>query len=90
VKIENEKVIAGLSCGQVLDRLSDYLDGELSAEERERLEAHLRGCDGCARFGGELREVVGLLRSQLARSPRLPDGFGDRLRRALASEPRER
>lgn len=85
--IENEKVIAGLSCSQVLDRLSDYLDGDLGADERDRLEQHLRGCDGCARFGGEFSEVVGLLRSQLVRARRLPDGFGDRLRRALASEP---
>ncbi|HSN15340.1 MAG TPA: anti-sigma factor [Anaeromyxobacteraceae bacterium] len=87
MKIENEKVIAGLSCNQVLDRLSDYLDGDLPAPEAARLEEHLRGCDGCARFGGEFRGVVESLRRHLARSQTLPQGFRDRLRKALSSEP---
>jgi anti-sigma factor (TIGR02949 family) len=87
VKIENEKVIAGLSCNQVLDHLSDYLDGDLPAPEAARLEEHLRGCDGCARFGGEFRGVVESLRRHLARSQSLPVGFRERLRKALSDEP---
>ncbi|HEY6006106.1 MAG TPA: anti-sigma factor [Anaeromyxobacter sp.] len=87
MKLEHEKVIAGLSCGQVLDRLSDYLDGDLPAPEATRLEEHLRGCDGCARFGGEFRGVVESLRRHLARSQTLPTGFRERLRKALADEP---
>lgn len=83
MKIENEVTIAGLSCSQVLERLSDYLDGDLPPAERERLEAHLRGCDRCARFGGELRGVVDALRRHLARSQALPGGFRERLRRAM-------
>ncbi|HEY6100432.1 MAG TPA: anti-sigma factor [Anaeromyxobacter sp.] len=86
MKIENEKVIAGLSCGDVLDRLSDYLDGDLPAPECGRIEEHLRGCDGCARFGGELRGVVEGLRTHLARSRTLPAGFRERLRKALAAD----
>ncbi len=83
MKIENEKVIAGLSCSQILDRLSDYLDCDLPMPEIARLEEHLRGCDGCARFGGELRTVVDALRIQLSRSRTLPPGFRERLRRAM-------
>jgi anti-sigma factor RsiW len=83
VKIEHEKIVAGLSCGQVLDRLSDYLDGDLAAPEAARLEEHLRGCDGCARFGGEFRGVVESLRRHLFRSHGLPPGFRARLRKAL-------
>jgi anti-sigma factor RsiW len=84
-KIPGEKVVAGLTCGQVLDRLSDYLDRELGPEERDRVEAHLRGCEGCARFGGELRATVRALKAHLA-AERLPDAFQDRLRRALDRE----
>lgn len=87
MKIENEKVIAGLSCGQVLDRLSDYLDGDLPPPESASLEEHLRGCDGCARFGGELRDVVSSLRQHLTRSRNLPPGFRERLRKAMGDEP---
>jgi anti-sigma factor RsiW len=87
VKIEHEKIVAGLSCGQVLDRLSDYLDGDLAAPEAARLEEHLRGCDGCARFGGEFRGVVESLRRHLFRSQGLPPGFRERLRKALGDEP---
>lgn len=86
MKVENEITIAGLSCSQVLDRLSDYLDGDLIAPEREQLEAHLRGCDRCARFGGEFRAVVGALRSHLSRVGAVPGGFRDRLRRAMETE----
>ncbi len=86
MKPENEKVIAGLSCGQVLDRLSDYLDGELPPAESARLEEHLRGCDGCARFGGELKGVVEALRQHLARAPSLSEGFRERLRKAMGED----
>ncbi len=40
------------------DRLSDYLDGELSAGERAALETHLAGCRGCAAALDELRAVI--------------------------------
>jgi anti-sigma factor (TIGR02949 family) len=88
--IENEKVIAGLSCTGVLERLSDYLDGELPADERARVETHLRGCDGCARFGGEFRATVRMLRAHLAGPAEVPAEVKERLRRALDAEPRRR
>jgi anti-sigma factor RsiW len=87
VKIENEKVVAGLSCGRVLEQLSDYLDGDLGAEPRGRLEEHLRGCDGCARFGGAFRSTVQALRGHLAQASGLSEDFRRRLRRALEDAP---
>lgn len=39
-------------------RLSDYLDGELSAPERAELEAHVAECTTCARTLTELGAVV--------------------------------
>ncbi|HET8538644.1 MAG TPA: anti-sigma factor [Anaeromyxobacter sp.] len=81
-KIPGEKVVAGLSCGEVLDRLSDYLDRELPQDGRDRLEAHLRGCEQCARFGGDFAATVRALKEHLG-AERLPSGFQDRLRRAI-------
>jgi anti-sigma factor RsiW len=85
VKIPGEQVVAGLRCGEVLERLSDYLDRELAPGDRERLEAHLRGCDGCARFGGEFGATVRALKAHLG-ADRLPGAFHARLLEALGRE----
>ena len=59
------RLVAGLLCTDVLARLSDFVDGELSAEEVEQVLAHLRGCDWCERFGGQFVEVLAGLRETL-------------------------
>jgi anti-sigma factor RsiW len=84
--IRDEKTIAGLSCTEVLARLSDYLDDDLAPAVRQQVEGHLRGCDGCARFGGEFRATVRSLRGHLARNDGLPEAVRERLRRALDEE----
>jgi anti-sigma factor RsiW len=43
---------------QWTSKLSDYLDGELPAAERQALEAHLATCAACGRTLDELRRVV--------------------------------
>jgi anti-sigma factor RsiW len=40
------------------NRLSEYIDGELDATEREALEAHLATCGHCYATLGDLRQVV--------------------------------
>jgi tetratricopeptide (TPR) repeat protein len=41
------------------DRLSEYLDGELGADEARELEAHLASCAGCREVLADLRRIVG-------------------------------
>ena len=41
-----------------MDRLSEYLDGELAEPERREMEQHLFGCASCATALEELRNVV--------------------------------
>ncbi len=43
---------------QWTDRLSEYLDDELSAEERRELDVHLQQCGDCSTTLNELRQVV--------------------------------
>ena len=51
------------------DRLSEYLDGELSGAERVALEIHLPGCSACAITLDELRLVVQRAQSATAALP---------------------
>jgi anti-sigma factor RsiW len=51
------------------DRLSEYLDGELSAEERAALEEHLRHCLPCGAALADLRRIVGRARALDDRPP---------------------
>jgi anti-sigma factor RsiW len=53
-------VDADITCREVVELLSGYLDGELPAPLRERVDAHLAACDGCTMVLDELRETVRL------------------------------
>lgn len=54
--------LGGISCGEVLARLGDILDDELTDHDRRRITEHVAGCANCARFGERFREVVRALR----------------------------
>ena len=59
-----DRVIAGLRCRDLLSLLPDYVDGALGAKEGGRVDAHLRGCVHCEKFGGEYGALVGELKSR--------------------------
>jgi anti-sigma factor RsiW len=62
-------------------RLSDYLDQDLSDEERERIEDHLSMCPHCRRVLRTLRRTLeGLMGLPGEPRPGLADGVIDRLR----------
>lgn len=63
------------------DNLSAYLDGELPAEERGGVEAHLAGCAECRAELEQLKGVSGLLKKHVMEPVPLP-------LRKLALEPR--
>ena len=44
-------------CREVIDLLTEYLEGGLSPIEATRLETHLAGCDGCSGFLESLKSV---------------------------------
>ncbi|HEV8660087.1 MAG TPA: zf-HC2 domain-containing protein [Thermoanaerobaculia bacterium] len=80
----DERVVAGLTCGEVLAALSDFLDNELETEKRQRLIAHVRGCDWCERFGGRFGKIIELLRRELHEAEPLRPEVAARLRERLA------
>ena len=50
----------GLTCHEVIDLLTDYVEGALPAEERRRVEEHLANCDGCTTYLEQVRETIRL------------------------------
>jgi anti-sigma factor RsiW len=81
--MEGERVIAGLSCGDVLRDLSEYLDDQLSAGRRAQIGDHLRGCANCERFGGEFGAAIAALRRSLTNPDPPEEAVVRRLRERL-------
>ena len=51
-----------MNCRQVVELMTDYLEGNLNARDRGRFEEHIAGCDGCRAYLAQLRttrDVVG-------------------------------
>lgn len=78
----HDREVAGIRCLEVLRRLSEYLDGELSPEQARDVEAHTASCDWCARFGDDFGQAVARLRSE-ALPPSLDPVLAERLRLAI-------
>jgi anti-sigma factor RsiW len=54
-------VPGGISCREVVELVTDYLDGALSPAELERMEAHLAGCPPCVTYVEQLRTTSRLV-----------------------------
>lgn len=46
------------SCQEMTEVITDYLDGALPSEERERYERHLSYCAGCSTYFEQMRETI--------------------------------
>lgn len=77
------RIVAGLSCMEVLADLSGFIDGELSATHRQQILDHLAGCRWCEEFGGRFSSLVAALRSE-AIPDDLDDGVAERLQQFLS------
>jgi anti-sigma factor RsiW len=47
-----------LVCIEVVELVTDYLEGALSRRDRRRLERHLAGCDHCTEYLAQMRETL--------------------------------
>jgi anti-sigma factor (TIGR02949 family) len=69
--------IIEISCVEVWREISNYLDGEISAELRERMRAHFEACAHCSAVLDGTRNVVQLVGD--GRTFPLPEEFSARL-----------
>jgi len=53
-------IARALTCHEVIDLLTDYVEDALPAEERRRVEEHLAICDGCTTYLEQVRETIRL------------------------------
>jgi len=50
-----------LTCQELVELVTEYLEGTLSPAERARFEAHLKLCDGCSRYLEHMRRAIRLV-----------------------------
>jgi anti-sigma factor RsiW len=49
------------ACVDVVEIMTDYLEGALPADEARRLERHLTTCPGCTEYVEQMRTLAGSL-----------------------------
>ncbi len=52
--------IAPIACRELVELVTDYLEGALSPEQHARFENHIAGCDGCTTYLEQMRETIRL------------------------------
>jgi anti-sigma factor RsiW len=50
-----------LTCQELVEVVTEYLEGTLPAAERLRFEAHLAGCRGCRNYLEQMRQTIATL-----------------------------
>ena len=54
-----------LSCQELVELVTDYLDGTLPPADRVRFDAHIAGCDDCHTYLEQIRVTIALIGSLL-------------------------
>lgn len=47
-----------MSCQELVEVITDYLEGNLSPADRARFEEHLAVCPGCQTYLDQMRQVI--------------------------------
>lgn len=50
-----------LACQELVEIITEYLEGALPDAERDRFEAHLEICEGCRRYLDQMRTTIQLM-----------------------------
>ena len=51
----------GLTCIELVELVTDYLEGNLDADDRARVERHLAGCDACTAYIDQMRVTIAVV-----------------------------
>lgn len=72
-----------ISCSEVRRELANYMEDDVDAELKSRIERHFRECAGCNALYDSIRRVVRLVGS--TEVIELPEGFSQRLYERLST-----
>jgi len=82
--VDRQEQLVEITCQEVWQELTNYMEGDVTAELREQIAEHLRGCAHCTAVYDGSRNVVQLLGS--GKTFELPGGFSRRLYDRLQTE----
>jgi anti-sigma factor RsiW len=51
---------AAMTCKELVELVTEYLEGTLPMDTRQRMEKHLSGCDGCTHYLEQMRQTIRL------------------------------
>ena len=68
-----------LTCKELVELVTDYLEDSLPGDTRARMDRHIAGCDGCSSFLQQMRQTVRLT-GQLQETNLTPQQREDLLR----------
>jgi anti-sigma factor RsiW len=51
-------LIEPMACRDLVEVVTDYLEGRLPAADRERFDAHIAGCDACTAYLEQMRQTL--------------------------------
>jgi len=49
-----------VNCSELVELVTDYLEGSMPAEQRARFDEHVSGCDGCTTYLEQFRITIRL------------------------------
>lgn len=53
-----ERIVDEMTCQELVELVTDYFEGALSAEDRARFEMHLSGCRHCRLYLEQMRQTM--------------------------------
>ena len=71
---------AGMACKELVELVTDYLDGALSEADRVRFDEHLVGCPFCRTYLDQMRQTIRTM-GQLREQAIAPEALADLLAR---------
>ena len=50
-----------LTCKELVEVVTDYLEGRMESTDRRRFEEHLVFCEGCSTYLAQMRQTIGMV-----------------------------